>query len=95
MGVGFAALFGAAANTPLAMIVMAVELLGPGILPHVALTVVVAYLLSGQRSIYSGQKWWRPKHELTQPAEPPPLLASDLAIPHPKAGPKPLRRRKA
>lgn len=61
-GVGLAALFGAAANTPLAMTVMAVELLGPGVLPHVALVVVVAYLLTGRRSIYTAQGWHRYKH---------------------------------
>ena len=61
-GVGLAALFGAAANTPLAMVVMAVELLGPGVLPHVALVTVVAYMLTGKRGIYTSQQWHRFKH---------------------------------
>lgn len=61
-GVGLAALFGAAANTPLAMTVMAVELMGVSMLPHVALVVVVAYLLTGRRSIYTAQGWHRYKH---------------------------------
>ena len=47
-----AAVFGAAANTPLALSIMAVELLGAAVLPHVALVTVVAYLLTGQRGIY-------------------------------------------
>jgi H+/Cl- antiporter ClcA len=84
-GVGLAALFGAAANTPLAMTVMAVELMGPGVLPHVALVVVVAYLLTGQRSIYSGQKWWRSKHEVEAPlpalAPPAPLETKRRRVP--------------
>jgi H+/Cl- antiporter ClcA len=91
-GVGLAALFGAAANTPLAMIVMAVELLGPNILPHVALVTVLAYMLTGQRSIYTGQRWHRFKHA-HEPELPPLLLASDAKAA--KAAKKPLRRRKA
>lgn len=55
-GVGMAALFAAAANTPLAMSIMAVELMGAGVLPHVALVAVLAWLLSGKASIYSSQK---------------------------------------
>jgi H+/Cl- antiporter ClcA len=88
-GVGLAALFGAAANTPLAMVVMAVELLGPNVLPHVALVTVAAYMLSGQRSIYTGQKWHRFKHAL-EPDLPPMLLA-----PPAQPSKKPARRRKA
>lgn len=61
-GVGMAALFGACANTPLAMTVMAVELLGAVMLPHVALVAVFAWLLSGHRSIYSSQRIARSKH---------------------------------
>lgn len=55
-GVGMAAMFAAASNTPLALSIMAVELLGAGVLPHVALVCVVAYVLSGHRSIYSAQR---------------------------------------
>jgi len=54
-GVGLAAVFAAASNTPLALSIMAVELLGASVLPHVALVSAVAYLLSGQRSIYPAQ----------------------------------------
>jgi H+/Cl- antiporter ClcA len=60
-GVGLAAVFGAAANTPLALSVMAVELLGANVLPHVALVTVVAYLLSGHRGIYPSQRLLRRK----------------------------------
>jgi H+/Cl- antiporter ClcA len=55
-GVGLAALFGAASNTPLALSIMAVELLGAAVLPHVLIVSVFAYLLSGHRSIYSAQR---------------------------------------
>jgi len=55
-GVGLAAVFGAAANTPLALSIMAVELMGVAILPHVLLVTVVAYVLTGRRSIYTSQR---------------------------------------
>jgi H+/Cl- antiporter ClcA len=54
-GVGLAAVFAAASNTPLALSIMAVELLGASVLPHVAIVCVVAYVLTGQRSIYTAQ----------------------------------------
>jgi H+/Cl- antiporter ClcA len=59
-GVGLAAVFASAANTPLALSVMAVELLGAEVLPHVAIVCVVAYLLTGQRSIYRAQRGTKP-----------------------------------
>jgi H+/Cl- antiporter ClcA len=55
-GVGMAAMFAAASNTPLALSIMAVELLGVGVLPHVVIVCVVAYLLTGHRSIYPAQR---------------------------------------
>lgn len=61
-GVGLAAVFGAAANTPLALSIMAVELLGAHALPHVVVVSVVAYLLSGHRGIYPAQRILRAKH---------------------------------
>jgi H+/Cl- antiporter ClcA len=54
--VGLAAVFGAAANTPLALTIMAVELLGASVLPHVAIVTVLAFLLSGHRGIYPSQR---------------------------------------
>jgi H+/Cl- antiporter ClcA len=60
-GVGMAAVFAAASNTPLALSVMAVELLGANVLPHVVIVCVVAYLVSGHRSIYSAQRVARGK----------------------------------
>ncbi len=61
-GVGLAATFGAAANTPLALSIMAVELLGASVLPHVVIVTVVAYLLTGHRGIYPAQRIARLKH---------------------------------
>jgi H+/Cl- antiporter ClcA len=55
-GVGLAAVFAAAANTPLALSVMAVELLGGALFPHAAIVCVLCYLLTGQRGIYRAQR---------------------------------------
>ncbi|MHA7627233.1 chloride channel protein [Corallococcus sp. M7] len=59
--VGMAALFAAAANTPLALSLMAVELVGASVLPHVAIVATVAYLLTGHRGIYPSQRIARRK----------------------------------
>lgn len=61
-GVGMAAMFGAAANAPIALSVMAVELLGLAVLPHVALVSGIAWLLTGHRSIYRTQRIARVKY---------------------------------
>ena len=55
-GVGLAAVFAAASNTPLALSIMAVELLGASVLPHVVIVSVLAYVLAGHRSIYGSQR---------------------------------------
>jgi H+/Cl- antiporter ClcA len=55
-GVGLAAVFAASSNTPLALSVMAMELLGGHVFPHVMIVCVFAYLLAGHRSIYSAQR---------------------------------------
>ena len=67
-GVGLAAVFAAAANTPLSLSIMAVELLGANAFPHVVIVAVVAYLLTGHRGIYPSQRLTRLKtgrHTLT------------------------------
>ncbi len=61
-GVAMAALFGVAANAPIALSVMAVELLGIGVLPHVLLVTLVGFLLSGHRGIYAAQRIARWKY---------------------------------
>jgi H+/Cl- antiporter ClcA len=58
---GMSAVFGAAANTPLALAIMAVELVGAHALPHVIVVNVVAYVVSGHRGIYSAQRVARAK----------------------------------
>ena len=60
-GVGLASLFAAAANTPLALSIMAVELLGPTVIPHVVIVSVLAYLVAGHRGIYPAQRLFRTK----------------------------------
>ena len=50
------ATFAAASNTPIACIVIGVELFGAGAMIPLALVCVVAYALSGQRGIYHSQK---------------------------------------
>lgn len=60
-GVGMAAVFGAAANTPIALSVMTVEMLGASTFPHVVIATVVAYLLIGHRGIYPSQRIVRRK----------------------------------
>ncbi len=60
-GVGMAAVFAAAANAPLALSVMAVELLGGNLFPHATIVCVLCYLLTGQRSIYPAQRVLRAK----------------------------------
>jgi H+/Cl- antiporter ClcA len=55
-GVGLAAVFAASANTPLALSIMAMELLGAPVFPHVVIVCVVAYVLTGHRSIYPAQR---------------------------------------
>jgi H+/Cl- antiporter ClcA len=55
-GVGLAAVFAASSNTPLALSIMAMELLGAPVFPHVVIVCVIAYLLSGHRSIYPAQR---------------------------------------
>ncbi len=55
-GVGMAAVFAASSNTPLALSIMAMELLGAPVFPHVVIVCVLAYVLTGHRSIYSAQR---------------------------------------
>ena len=69
-GVGMAAMFGSASNTPIALSVMAIELLGAAVLPHVVIVCVLAYLLTGHRSIYPSQKIGIGKYEHRTPTGP-------------------------
>jgi H+/Cl- antiporter ClcA len=66
-GVGMAAMFAAAAKTPIALSIMAVELLGAAALPHVLIVSVLAYVFSGHRGIYPSQL--RPRPQLPAPGD--------------------------
>lgn len=55
-GMGFVAVFAGATNTPIACGIMAVELFGSSCGVYVFIACVVAYLLSGNNSIYTKQR---------------------------------------
>jgi H+/Cl- antiporter ClcA len=80
-GVGLTAVFASASNAPLALSVMAIELLGAGLFPHVAIVCVLSYLLSGHRSIYPAQRLLGAKGRSWR-----------RTSPQPQAMQKPLRR---
>lgn len=84
-GVAMAAVFGTCANTPFALSIMAVEIMGASVVPHVVVVSVVAYLMSGHRGIYPAQRiaFRKSGHEieaavpLRDLASAPPLDAAD------------------
>ena len=86
-GVGIAAVFGAGANTPVALSIMAIELLGGAAFPHVAIVAVIAYVLSGHRGIYPAQRLLRRKHGGAHFAEPIPLRDYRKSLPADPASP--------
>lgn len=55
-GMGFVAVFAGATNTPLACMLMGIELFGAEGGVYIAIACVVSYLLSGHNSIYTQQK---------------------------------------
>ena len=59
---GFVAVFGGAANTPIASSLMALELFGPEAGAFAAIACVTSYLFSGSKGIYHAQRSMRPKH---------------------------------
>ncbi len=61
-GMGFVAVFAGATNTPLACILMGVELFGTECGIYVAIACIVSYLLSGHHGIYTTQMVGEPKH---------------------------------
>ena len=68
-GIGFVAVFAGAANTPLATIVMAIELFGPQIGPLAAIGCITSYLCSGHTGIYHAQRVGHSKHHGGPPKE--------------------------
>lgn len=61
-GMGFVGVFSAAANTPLACTLMAIELFGAESAVYMGISCVTAYLFSGHTGIYSSQVIGDPKH---------------------------------
>jgi len=55
-GMGFVAVFAGATNTPLACMLMGIELFGVESGVYIAIACVVAYLVSGHNSIYGKQR---------------------------------------
>jgi H+/Cl- antiporter ClcA len=53
--IGMVALLAGAANTPIAASIMAIELFGPAVAPHATIACIVAFLMSGHRSVYPSQ----------------------------------------
>ncbi|PYB93698.1 MULTISPECIES: voltage-gated chloride channel family protein [Pseudomonas] len=68
-GIGFVAVFAGAANTPLATIVMAMELFGPEIAPLAAIACIASYLVSGHTGIYHAQRVGHSKHRHALPTD--------------------------
>lgn len=60
-GMGFVAVFGGAANTPLASTLMAIELFGGETGLYAGIACVVSYLFSGHAGIYTSQRSGTPK----------------------------------
>jgi H+/Cl- antiporter ClcA/PII-like signaling protein len=60
-GLGFVAVFAGATNTPLACMIMGVELFGSLHSVYIAVACFVAYLCSGHSSIYTSQRLGTPK----------------------------------
>src|SRR5690606_21071842 len=61
-GMGFVAVFAGATNTPLACMLMGIELFGVECGIYIAIACVVSYLLSGHNSIYNKQRIGEAKH---------------------------------
>lgn len=80
--IGFVAVFAGAANTPVATIVMAIELFGPAIGPLAAITCIASYLFSGHAGIYHAQRVGHSKHRRGPPQE---IRLSDVAQFHQQA----------
>ena len=67
-GLGFAAVFAGAANTPIASTLMACELFGWHIGPYAAVACAASYFSSGHHGIYSAQRIRRTKFFRSRPA---------------------------
>ncbi len=61
-GMGFVAVFAGATNTPVACLLMGIELFGSPAAGYLGLACVVAYLFSGHTGIYGSQLVGTAKH---------------------------------
>lgn len=61
-GIGFVAVFAGATNTPIACMIMGVELFGTGSAVYIGIACVTAYMFSGHTGIYTAQVIGSPKH---------------------------------
>lgn len=61
-GLGFVAVFAAAANTPIACVIMGAELFGTSGILYFGIAVFIAYTISGHRGIYQSQRILTSKH---------------------------------
>ncbi|MGF7190528.1 H+/Cl- antiporter ClcA [Robbsia andropogonis] len=77
-GIGFVAVFAGAANTPVATILMAIELFGVDIGPFAAIACVMAYFFSGHTGIYHAQRFGSGKYRSDQRYIPETLRLSEL-----------------
>lgn len=66
-GLGFVAVFAAAANTPIACVIMAAELFGSSGIVFFGIAIFIAYTISGHRGIYHAQRILVPKFPARQP----------------------------
>ena len=53
--IGMVSVLAGAANTPISASIMAVELFGPDVAPYAAVSCVIAFLMTGHRSVYPSQ----------------------------------------
>ena len=53
--IGMVSLLSGAANTPIAASIMGLEIFGPAVAPYAAISCVIAFLMTGHRSIYPSQ----------------------------------------
>jgi len=53
---GFVGMLAGAANTPIAMSILAVELFGSSIAPYAAVVCVISFLMTGHRGIFATQR---------------------------------------
>lgn len=60
---GFVAVFSGATNTPLACSIMGIELFGAQAAVYIAIACILAYLFSGNTSIYGKQMIGEPKNK--------------------------------